>query len=65
LLEGRIDPGAYLAAAEYISPVQLFTSGAEAADHGQARISRPSPLAVQGIQKVRRARTDLIHTLEL
>lgn len=63
-LEGRIHHDTFSAAAEYVSPVDLFTSGSYAADHGQAAIPDPSPQAVQAIQKVCRARTDLIHAPE-
>lgn len=63
-LDDRIDVDTYSAAVVYVSPVQLFASGSEAADHGQAGIPDPSSRAVQAIQKVCRARTDLIHTPE-
>ncbi|MFI0539750.1 hypothetical protein ACH3VS_12825 [Streptomyces sp. WSLK1-3] len=36
LVEGRIDEEAFRAAVEHQSPTELFGSGNEAADHGQA-----------------------------
>lgn len=44
---------------EYSSPVPLFASGAEAADHGQADIERPGDAATRVIDKVLRARPDV------
>lgn len=40
---------------DYVSPVPLFGSGAEAADHGEAEIAAPSPEAVYAMAKVTRA----------
>ncbi|MFQ6331659.1 DUF6283 family protein [Nocardia sp. CWNU-33] len=41
LLRGRIGAGTFQAAVDYRSPVPLFASGSEAADHGQAEINCP------------------------
>ncbi|MEU9413712.1 DUF6283 family protein [Streptomyces sp. NPDC048281] len=59
LLEGRIDQAAFEAAATYTSPIELFASGGEAADHGQAGIDRPGPEADRIIGKITRTRGDL------
>lgn len=40
----------------YTSPVPLFASGAEAADHGEREIGQPSPEAVAVTEKVTRVR---------
>ncbi|GGX36468.1 DUF6283 family protein [Streptomyces noursei] len=61
LLAGQIDASTYQAAAEYVSPVPLFSSGAEAADHGQADINQPTDEARQLIGKIAKVRGDL-HT---
>lgn len=44
---------------EYESPVPLFASGAEAAEHGMREIGNPGPEARQAIEKIARIRTDL------
>ncbi|MGH3716534.1 MAG: DUF6283 family protein [Micromonosporaceae bacterium] len=44
---------------DYVSPVDLFASGSEAADHGRAEISDPSPRAAVAIAKIVRVRGDL------
>jgi len=44
---------------DYVSPVPLFTSGIEAADHGMREIHDPSPAACTAIDKIARNRTDL------
>ncbi|MEU1667151.1 DUF6283 family protein [Streptomyces sparsogenes] len=59
LLEGWIDEAAFQAAVEYRSPVPLFGSGNEAADHGQADIHQPTAEAAQLIGKLSRTRSDL------
>ncbi|MFK4189201.1 DUF6283 family protein [Streptomyces sparsogenes] len=59
LLEGWIDEAAFQAAVEYRSPVPLFGSGNEAADHGQADIHQPTAEAAQLIGKISRTRSDL------
>ncbi|MFE4457708.1 DUF6283 family protein [Nocardia tengchongensis] len=60
LVTGRISGETFQAAVEYHSPIPLFSSGAEAADHGQAEIRHPSLEAVQAITKIGRRRTDLV-----
>lgn len=40
---------------DYVSPMPLFSSGAEAADHGEAEITAPSPDAVYTMAKITRA----------
>lgn len=47
------------AIADYESPVPLFASGAEAADHGMREVYDPGPDAVHTISKINRVRTDL------
>lgn len=59
LIRGRLSEATFQAAVEYRSPVPLFGSGAEAADHGQAEIHCPGGDAVQAIAKISRRRTDL------
>jgi hypothetical protein len=43
---------------DYCSPVPLFRSGAEAAEHGKARIETPGAGARRAIAKVSRRRAD-------
>ncbi|MGW3291055.1 DUF6283 family protein [Streptomyces sp. NPDC001002] len=59
LFRGRIDGAAFHAAAGYRSPVPLFGSGNEAADHGQADMVRPAAEATHLIDKINRTRGDL------
>nr|WP_252981080.1 DUF6283 family protein [Streptomyces chartreusis] len=59
LVVGRIDEATFAAAAEYQSPVALFASGSEAADHGQADIHWPGGEASRLIGKITRTRSDL------
>lgn len=47
------------ATADYVSPVPLFASGAEAAAHGMADVFHPGPDAARAIDKITRTRTDL------
>ena len=61
VLDGHIEASTYQAAAEYVSPVPLFTSGGEAAAHGQTDIDQPNEEASQLRAKIFRARGDL-HT---
>lgn len=42
---GMVAPDVLIAVMAYTSPVPLFASGREAADHGARDIDRPSPLA--------------------
>ncbi|MET8428380.1 DUF6283 family protein [Nocardia sp. NPDC004860] len=60
LVTGRISPATFQAAVDYRSPVALFRSGAEAADHGQVDIHHPSTDAVRAITKISMRRSDLI-----
>jgi len=53
---GTLTPGVIKAAIEYVSPVPLFSSGKEAADHGMADFHRPGREAIEAIAKVRRLR---------
>jgi hypothetical protein len=41
---------------DYVSPVPLFASGAEAAAHGRSGVAHPSPRAVQEMRKLARRR---------
>lgn len=59
LFHDRIDEATFRAAADYESPVALFDSGSEAADHGQARILLPDSEARRIIGKIVRTRGDL------
>ncbi|MGW7748709.1 DUF6283 family protein [Streptomyces chartreusis] len=59
LVEGRIDEATFAAAAAYESPVALFGSGSEAADHGQTDIHWPGGEAGRLIGKITRTRSDL------
>ncbi|MFJ6140117.1 hypothetical protein [Kitasatospora sp. NPDC092286] len=43
----------------YVSPVPLFSSGSEAAAHGQADIDRPGPEADRLVDKIIRTRRDI------
>ena len=58
LIAGAIDEATYRAALDYVSPVPLFESGAEAAAHGIAEISEPSDEAVRVVAKIYRRRPD-------
>lgn len=58
-LAGRIDAATFEAAAGYQSPVELFTSGAQAADHGQAELQEPGVKARAAVEKISRRRSDL------
>lgn len=59
LASGGIDAGTYQEIVEYVSPVPLFTCGADAADHGQAEINHPGPGARRLIRKITRVRGDI------
>lgn len=45
-----VDPAVH----DYVSPVPLFASGAEAAEHGKRDIEAPSMAAVESVRKVQR-----------
>lgn len=49
-------PEVIKAAIQYMSPVSLFDSGNEAADHGMADYQQPGREAIEAIAKVRRLR---------
>jgi hypothetical protein len=59
LHKGDIDAAAHQAIVEYESPVPLFASGTEAAEHGQADVPEPGADAGRLIHKISRIRTDL------
>ncbi|MGA5425189.1 DUF6283 family protein [Streptomyces lavendulocolor] len=59
VLDGRIDTTTYQAAVNYQSPVPLFTSGGEAADHGQKGIDAPVNEDRRKIHKITQTRQDL------
>lgn len=44
---------------DYVSPVPLFASGAEAAEHGMAHIEQPTAKARTAIAKIARTRNNL------
>lgn len=56
---GSMTPEDVDAVRDYVSPVPLFESGAEAASHGMSAIDAPGDGAVAAIAKIRRARSDL------
>jgi hypothetical protein len=58
LIAGAIDEDTYRAAIDYVSPVPLFESGAEAAAHGIAEIEQPSDKAQRTVEKIARKRPD-------
>jgi hypothetical protein len=49
LSHSDIDPAVY----EYVSPVPLFASGAEAAEHGRCDLDAPSPEATRKMAQLR------------
>ena len=59
MLTGRIDPATYQAVVEYLSPVPLFASGSEAAEHGEKGIEEPDGNAERLIAKITQNRNDL------
>ncbi|GEM31248.1 hypothetical protein NN3_22550 [Nocardia neocaledoniensis NBRC 108232] len=59
LIQARISPHTFEQAQGYESPVPLFTSGAEAAGHGQSDSDQPGLDAQLAIWKVARTRSDL------
>lgn len=56
---GRISAATYTAAINYQSPVTLFASGTEAAEHGAADIEQPTTAARRAIEKITRQRPDV------
>ncbi|MGW4369792.1 DUF6283 family protein [Nocardia takedensis] len=59
LMQARISPHTFAAAADYHSPTPLFASGSAAADHGETDLHTPTAEAAHAITKIQRARTDL------
>jgi hypothetical protein len=60
VLERRMTPDDVDATIGYVSPVPLFASGGEAAEHGMAEIDAPGMRAVEAMAKIGRVRDDLI-----
>ncbi|WP_432421517.1 hypothetical protein [Nocardia carnea] len=58
-MSGHISHSTVEAPMSYRSPVPLFESGNDAADHGQADIDCPSPEAVKAIKSIIEKRSDL------
>lgn len=56
LRTGSISEATHRAVLEYQSPVPLFASGAEAAEHGTAEIHCPSAEAARAVEKISRRR---------
>lgn len=56
---GSIDTDTYVAAVDYKSPVELFTSGEAAAEHGMRDIDDPSDEARQMMADIQRKRSDV------
>lgn len=54
VMGGQIDQDEYEATLDYVSPVPLFSSGAEAAAHGLAELDSPSEQAVNTIARLAR-----------
>ncbi|MFF2618525.1 DUF6283 family protein [Kitasatospora sp. NPDC058046] len=59
LVSAAMDGPTFEAVVTYESPVPLFSSGAEAADHGQADMDRPGPEADRLVDKIVRTRRDI------
>lgn len=51
-IHGKISTDDVRALYDYTSPVPLFTSGQEAADHGLADVEHPSPFALRASNKI-------------
>ncbi|MBN6034183.1 DUF6283 family protein [Amycolatopsis sp. 195334CR] len=62
VLAGNISPETAQAVVDYQSPVPLFDSGAEAAEHGVRDINTPDSEALRTMEKIRRVRSDIIET---
>lgn len=58
---GNMTPEAIAAVRDYTSPVPLFASGEEAADHGVAEITHPSPQAQRLVAKIASNREDITY----
>lgn len=59
-IQGRLSPEDIDAVIGYASPVPLFSSGAEAAEHGSAEVAQPGTQALEAMTKIMRVRRDLI-----
>lgn len=59
IVTGEITVETAEAIRDYVSPVPLFASGAEAAEHGRSGIECPDEEAALAIRKIERRRTDL------
>jgi hypothetical protein len=57
LSHGLIDESDYRAALDYVSPIALWESGAQAAAHGKAELYSPGSKARDTIDKLERKRT--------
>ncbi|WP_354670725.1 DUF6283 family protein [Streptomyces flavofungini] len=60
MIKGYIDEATFRASINYESPAPLFSSGNEAADHGQSDIDAPTVEAHRLIEKITRTRADLV-----
>lgn len=60
LIDGRMAVEAAKATINYRSPVPLFPSGAAAAEHGLAEITRPGSAAAAAMRKIGRQRGNTI-----
>ncbi|MET8508160.1 DUF6283 family protein [Streptomyces sp. NPDC004787] len=60
VVNGSIDATTYQAVVDYVSPVPLFSSGSDAAAHGEAGIDAPTAEARRLIAKITRTRNDLV-----
>lgn len=56
MISGRLSEQDYEAAIDYVSPVPLFGSGAQAAEHGRASIADPDVKAQRTIVSLERKR---------
>ncbi|MFB7174542.1 DUF6283 family protein [Streptomyces sp. NPDC056254] len=59
VLQGNVESATYEAVADYTSPVPLFSSGGEAAEHGRTGLAAPDGAARHMIDKISRTRHDL------
>lgn len=60
---GTVDESTADAILDYTSPVPLFTSGREAAEHGMAQIDDPTPAAQRAMRKIVRRRATTPHPI--
>lgn len=59
VLDGTIDATTYETVTSYESPVPIFSSGSEAAAHGESGLANPTEEACRMISKIVSARGDL------